>query len=79
MQFWVDLLRCRDDSYYAGHTEDLESRLWQHQQGLGCDWTRLRCPVELVWCESAPTRDEALAFAAHQGMDTGQEESVDRG
>jgi putative endonuclease len=36
--------------------------LWQHQQGICCDWTSRRRPVELVWCEAAPTRYEALAF-----------------
>jgi predicted GIY-YIG superfamily endonuclease len=62
MQFWVYLLRCSDGSYYAGHTDNLEARLWQHQQGICCDWTSRRRPVELVWCEAAPTRDEAIAF-----------------
>ena len=62
MQFWVYLLRCRDGSYYAGHTDDLEKRLWEHGQGLGADWTKRRRPVELVWCGDAPTRDEAFAF-----------------
>ena|SRR5689334_5556055 len=62
MQFWVYLLRCADESYYAGHTDDLEGRLWQHQQGIGCEWTSRRRPVELVWCETCPTRHEALAF-----------------
>ncbi len=62
MRFWVYLLRCADGSYYAGHTDDMEGRLWQHQQGIGCDWTIRRRPVELAWCEAAPTRDEALAF-----------------
>jgi predicted GIY-YIG superfamily endonuclease len=62
MQFWVYLLRCNDDSYYAGHTDNLEARLWQHRQGIGCDWTSRRRPVELVWCADAPTRDEAFAF-----------------
>jgi predicted GIY-YIG superfamily endonuclease len=62
MQFWVYLLRCSDGSYFAGPTDNLEGRLWQHQQELGCDWTSQRRPVELVWCGSAPTRDEALAF-----------------
>jgi predicted GIY-YIG superfamily endonuclease len=61
-QFWVYLLRCNDGSYYAGHTDNLEARLWQHQQGICCDWTSRRRPVELVWCEAVPTRDEALAF-----------------
>jgi predicted GIY-YIG superfamily endonuclease len=62
MQFWVYLLRCADGSYYAGHTEDMEARLWQHQQGICCDWTSRRRPVELVWCEAISTRYEALAF-----------------
>jgi putative endonuclease len=62
MQFWVYLLRCSDGSYYAGHTENLEARLWQHEQGIRCDWTSRRRPVELVWCEAAPTRYEALVF-----------------
>jgi putative endonuclease len=62
MQFWVYLLRCSDGSYYAGHTDNLEVRIWQHQQGICCDWTKRRRPIELVWCEAAPTREEALAF-----------------
>jgi putative endonuclease len=61
MQFWVYLLRCSDGSYYVGHSENLEARLWQHQQGLGSDWTKRRRPVELVWCGGVPTREEALA------------------
>ena len=31
MSFWVYILRCGDGSYYTGHTDDLESRLHQHQ------------------------------------------------
>ena len=61
-QFWVYILRCRDGSYYTGHTDDLEKRMAEHDQGYGADWTRRRRPVELVWCEDAPTREEALAF-----------------
>jgi predicted GIY-YIG superfamily endonuclease len=62
MHFWVYILRCADGSYYTGQTDHLEGRLWQHQQGIGCDWTQRRRPVELVCCEAAPTRDEAFAF-----------------
>jgi putative endonuclease len=61
MQFYVYLLRCSDGSYYAGHTDNLDGRLWQHDQGIGCDWTSRRRPVELVWCDVAPAREEALA------------------
>ena len=62
MQFWVYILRCRDGTYYTGHTDDLEKRLWEHRQGKGSDWTRRRRPVELVWCDWAGTRYEALEF-----------------
>jgi len=61
MPFWTYLLRCSDGRYYTGHTEDLDVRLAQHQQGYfrSC-WTFKRRPVELVWSEAFPTRDEAL-------------------
>ncbi|NNM77953.1 GIY-YIG nuclease family protein [Sphingomonas sp. ID1715] len=61
MAFWCYMLRCADSRYYTGHTEDLEVRLAQHQQGYfrAC-WTYKRRPVELVWCEAFPTRHEAL-------------------
>ena len=36
MSFWVYILRCADDSYYTGHTDDLEKRIGEHQAGL-CD------------------------------------------
>ena len=62
MQFWVYILRCRDGSYYTGHTDDLEKRLWEHREGKTCDWTRRRLPVELVWCDWTGTRYEALEF-----------------
>ena len=28
--FWVYILQCRDNSYYTGHTDNLEARLYQH-------------------------------------------------
>jgi putative endonuclease len=62
MQFWVYILRCADGTYYTGHTDDLERRMWQHHEGKGSDWTRRGRPVELVWCDWAGTRYEALEF-----------------
>ena len=58
--FHTYLLRCSDGSYYAGHTEDLDVRLTQHRKGMGSDYTARRRPVELVWSEAFPTRDEAF-------------------
>jgi putative endonuclease len=62
MQFWVYMLRCSDGSYYVGHTDNLEIRIAQHQQGLACDWTRRRRPAELVWADHTSSREEALDF-----------------
>ncbi|KAA9016336.1 GIY-YIG nuclease family protein [Sphingobium limneticum] len=61
MAFHAYLLRCGDGSFYAGHTEDLETRVAQHQQGLIPGYSIARRPVVLVWTESFGTRDEALA------------------
>jgi predicted GIY-YIG superfamily endonuclease len=59
VQFWVYILRCADGSYYTGHTDRIESREGEHNAGLGSDWTRRRLPVQLVWCEVLPSRQEA--------------------
>ncbi len=31
MSFWVYILRCSNNSYYAGHTDNLEDRIAKHQ------------------------------------------------
>ncbi|MGB3769294.1 MAG: GIY-YIG nuclease family protein [Phormidesmis sp.] len=46
------ILRCIDGSYYTGSTRSLARRLWQHQNGLGANYTRKRLPVELVYAEA---------------------------
>jgi len=65
MAFWCYILRCSDGKYYTGHTEDLESRIAQHQAGGFCDFSTRRLPIELVWCEDFPSRHEALATELH--------------
>ena len=62
MQFWVYILRCKDGSYYTGHTDDLEKRLEEHRQASAAEWTRRRRPVELAWCANGTSRDEVFAF-----------------
>ena len=61
MAFWTYMLRCADGKYYAGHTDNLEVRIGQHQSGLLGGYTLHRRPVELVWSEYFQTRYEALA------------------
>lgn len=59
MPFWTYILKCRDGSYYTGHTEDLEIRIAQHRRGVFPGYTHSRRPIVLVWSEAFPERDEA--------------------
>lgn len=68
--FFAYMLHCADGSYYVGQTDDLEKRLFEHQEGGKCAYTiraytETRRPVRLVWSQEFATREEALA-AEHQ-------------
>ena len=59
--FWAYMLQCADDSYYVGHTEDLEYRLAQHHAGTFATCYTYECrPVQLAWSQVFDTRIEAL-------------------
>ena len=60
LAFWTYILKCADDRYYTGHTENLELRIGQHQAGGYSDFTSRRRPVQLMWSQDFPTRIEAL-------------------
>jgi putative endonuclease len=61
MAFFAYILLCADNSYYTGHTEDLDHRIAEHQVGRSGGYTRNRRPVRLVWSQDFPTRYEALS------------------
>ncbi len=54
------MLRCADQSLYCGITNNLESRLFVHNEGKGAKYTRGRRPVKLVVCSRKMTKSEAL-------------------
>jgi putative endonuclease len=59
---WVYILECNDGSYYVGSTIHLERRVWEHNEGLGAEYTRHRRPVTLLWSACFDRVDEAFAF-----------------
>ena len=61
MQWHTYILKCSDDSYYAGHTEDLSSRLNAHNAGQGATYTKSRRPVALIYSEPHSSKSEAIA------------------
>nr|WP_245978806.1 TrmJ/YjtD family RNA methyltransferase [Aurantiacibacter xanthus] len=78
--FRAYILRCSDGSYYAGHTDDLELRLAQHQSGELGGYTHERRPVDLVWSAEFPTRIEALeAESTIKGWSRAKKEALIRG
>ncbi len=60
LPFYVYILKCRDRSYYTGHTDDLEKRLSEHRSGIVDCYTFKRRPVELVYFQEFGTRDESF-------------------
>ncbi|OUR59897.1 endonuclease [Colwellia sp. 39_35_sub15_T18] len=58
--WYVYLLRCNDNSLYAGITTNIERRLHQHNHTkLGAKYTRAKRPVTLVFIESAADKSTA--------------------
>jgi putative endonuclease len=56
------ILRCSDDSYYAGTTRDsLEARFAQHQAGTFDGYTASRRPVTLVFEQEFEGVEDAIA------------------
>lgn len=62
LAWYVYLLRCADNSLYAGIATDVERRVNEHNcsDKLGAKYTRGRRPVKLVYQESVLTRSAAL-------------------
>jgi putative endonuclease len=79
--FWVYIVRCADDSYYTGHTDDLEYRIAQHEAGdlSGCH-TFKRRPITLVFSQSFVSREEALSAEQQiKGWSRKKKEALMRG
>jgi len=50
--YYVYILQCADQSYYIGITNNLESRIWEHQIGINiCCYTYDKRPIKLLYFE----------------------------
>jgi putative endonuclease len=77
---WVYILECSDGSYYVGSTTHLELRLWQHQQGVGAEYTRHRLPVRLVFSQECEHIAEAFNLEKrYQGWSRRKRKALIRG
>jgi putative endonuclease len=53
------IVRCRDNSYYSGITNNVEHRISMHNRGIGARYTAGRTPVTLVYLEKHVDASEA--------------------
>jgi len=60
--YYVYIVECSDGSYYTGVTNDLEKRLWEHNEGYDktC-YTYTRRPVKLRCSEHYHNINNAIA------------------
>ncbi|HSG32860.1 MAG TPA: GIY-YIG nuclease family protein [Thermodesulfobacteriota bacterium] len=80
MSFWVYILRCADNAYYTGHTDNLEKRIGEHQVGEVKGYTSTRLPVALVFSQEFPSREEAKACERQiKGWSQKKKEALIRG
>ena len=80
MTFWVYMLKCADDSYYTGHTDNLGQRVDKHMVGSYPGYTSNRLPVKLVWSQECTTREEALSAEMQiKGWTRNKKEAMIRG
>jgi len=56
---FIYILKCSDNSYYVGHTNNLELRIKEHCSGVE-GYTSARLPEMLVYAKELETRDEAF-------------------
>lgn len=57
--WYLYLLLCRDGSYYAGITNDLQARYQAHLAGKGARYTRANPPLQLLGSRPYPDRASA--------------------
>ena len=54
------VLQCKDGSFYAGYTNNIEERIRKHNAGKGAKYTRAKRPVTLLHFEEYETKTEAM-------------------
>lgn len=59
------VLKCRDNTYYAGYTTDVKRRVNEHNTSeKGAKYTKTRRPVQLLYAKSYATRSLATKAEA---------------
>lgn len=78
--FYMYILKCADDSYYTGHTDNIEKRLAEHTNPSKISYTTTRLPIQLMYLQEFETRVEAIAAERQvQGWSRKKKEALIQG
>lgn len=59
MEWYLYIVECSDGSLYTGISNDVEKRVWKHNNKLGAVSIRGKLPVKLVYKELCGTKSLA--------------------
>jgi putative endonuclease len=79
---WFYILHCADGSYYTGtsRSQDLETRIGQHNEGTFGGYTAKRLPVTLVYSAHFDSIVDAIAYERQvKGWSRAKKEALIRG
>lgn len=54
------IVACSDNTLYTGWTNNIKERIKRHNEKKGAKYTKARTPVELVYLEVSPTKQNAM-------------------
>lgn len=62
--FDIYVLECENNKFYVGRTNNLDHRLQQHFDGLGCEWTYLNKPLDVakVYYDCSPYDETTITI-----------------
>ena len=61
--YYVYIIECSDKSYYTGVTNDIDRRLWEHNNDENKkSYTYKRRPVVLKYCDNFTNINNAIAW-----------------
>lgn len=59
MEYYVYVIRCKDNSLYTGITTDLKRRYREHEQGIGAKYTKAKGVLKIEVAFKCNGRSEA--------------------
>jgi putative endonuclease len=59
-KYFVYILKCSDDTFYTGYTDDVVKRCKKHNSEKGAKYTKTRLPVEVVYSKEIGNKSQTM-------------------